>query len=703
MQVPEYPSALGKRLFTVAVIADTHLSEADGVCNSPFTVNKLANDRLRYVLNTVSRLAPDFAIHLGDIVHPVPAVPQLYEQAVNCFRDQIQALDFDLHLVPGNHDVGDKPIDWGPAGVICEDYVSLWQEYFGPNYFAVERDQCHFIVLNAQLINTGFGSEDEQRNWLETYLEEHGGERFFISLHYPPYLCNEDEREHYDNIAEPGRSWLLALLSRYKVEALFAGHVHHFWYYRYTETDCYLLPSTAFVRQDYSEMFRAVPDEHMAFGRNDRQKLGFALLEIYEHGHCCRPIRTEGNSQTVMDDDWQAPSGLRLHFPPHPRHRMTPRFGFDMRKDWLAPIDIPPSGGLDEFDRKSVRNDYPIMALLEMGVRRLRIPQSDLAIKRNRKRLEALTHQGFEFTLFSCGVPDGDLIELIGRHGGLIDTWEIAVPLHRVGDLIDVLSALNTGDRPSVYLSKLRTKEDIESSSETYYHVINHGFSVTDNAAIESLLAKTDVQEIIEGLVFRVGCGQEVAHAVQLAHDTVRGFGKLASAHIRMGSENPAESRWDETWAINRVAGALAVAHALPSTRVFVDTFADVDRGFFPRMGVLDALHNPRLGFHALRNLNAVLCRDMAECTKADIEVTGDGEIVLLSIFDKGVCLVLPKTSSDNLIIPARFLPAAVGGKLQVLDLAEGRRIEVALKPSMTSGLWLRTDGTPILLSDATT
>ena len=128
---------LGRRLLRIAVIADTHLTEADGVCNSPFAVNKLANERMRYVVNSLNQLAPDFSIHLGDIVHPVPAVPALYEQAVNCFREQVADLDSELLLVPGNHDVGDKPIDWGPAGVICEDYVDLWDRYFGPNYQAV--------------------------------------------------------------------------------------------------------------------------------------------------------------------------------------------------------------------------------------------------------------------------------------------------------------------------------------------------------------------------------------------------------------------------------------------------------------------------------------------------------------------------------------------------------------------------------------
>ena len=41
-----------------------------------------------------------------------------------------------------------------------------------------------------------------------------------------------------------------------------------------------------------------------------------------------------------------------------------------MRGDWFEDVWIPPSGGLDEFDRKQVRNDYALLALLENGVLR---------------------------------------------------------------------------------------------------------------------------------------------------------------------------------------------------------------------------------------------------------------------------------------------------------------------------------------------
>ncbi len=42
-------------------------------------------------------------------------------------------------------------------------------------------------------------------------------------MHYPLFLLNTSEPPTYDNIDEPVRSDILALLARYNVEAVFAG------------------------------------------------------------------------------------------------------------------------------------------------------------------------------------------------------------------------------------------------------------------------------------------------------------------------------------------------------------------------------------------------------------------------------------------------------------------------------------------------
>ena len=73
-------------LFTFAVVGDTHINPEDDKSSSPWQTNRLANTRLRAVVAQINVLKPDFVVHLGDMVHPVPAAPK-HLLAVNRFRE----------------------------------------------------------------------------------------------------------------------------------------------------------------------------------------------------------------------------------------------------------------------------------------------------------------------------------------------------------------------------------------------------------------------------------------------------------------------------------------------------------------------------------------------------------------------------------------------------------------------------------------
>jgi predicted phosphodiesterase len=292
---------LGKHLYSFAVVTDTHLNEAEDRCSSPFDVNRRANRRMRHVVRMLNERDVAFVINVGDLIHPVPALPDRYAAAADLFHEQIKGLRHKLYLVPGNHDIGDKPNNWAPAAGICEAYITLWEKHFGDDYHAFNHGDDRFIVINAQLINSGFDREATQRSWFEGELAQASGKRIFVFTHYPPYFSRPDEMENYDNIGEPGRTWLLDLLEKHKVEALLAGHVHNFWFNQYVDTNCYLLPSTSFVRQDYSEMYRARPGPDDEAGRNDRPKLGFALMHVFDEGHTIEFVRTYGEELAEND------------------------------------------------------------------------------------------------------------------------------------------------------------------------------------------------------------------------------------------------------------------------------------------------------------------------------------------------------------------------------------------------------------------
>lgn len=670
----------GGRLFSFGVLTDTHLNQGEDECNSPFAVNALANRRLRHVINDLNRRDLVFVVNVGDLLHPVPAVPALYNQAAARFLEQSAALKHRQYLTPGNHDVGDKPNEWAPTASVCADYLALWEKHFGPHYQSFDRGDCHFVIINAQLLNSGLPVEAKQRDWLEADLAANRGRRTFLFTHYPPFIAEENEPEHYDNIGEPERSWLTGLVREYGVEALFAGHVHNFWFNRIGATDCYLLPSTAFVRQDYSEMYRAPPGPDDEAGRNDRPKLGYFIVHVHERGHVCEPVRTYGRTADapVPPDEMPAPLAA-----PHPKLIHRAAFGFDMRQNWMETAEVPPSGGLDEFDRKQVRNDYPLLGLWEMGVRHLRIPLSDMATPERRDRLRTLAGHGFDYTLFTFGAPDERVQHLIGDNCDLLSAWEAGFDAAAADRALPEIAAVAAGAGVPLYLSRLRSHEELRAEAGRYFHVVNHGFDVSDRERIEAIAAEPALAGTLAGLVFRLPAGEPVCETLVGIDRLAGDFGLRASVHLRTAGFDPSQAERNDLRIAGRMVEALFVANTLGNVRVFADTLVDHDRGYFVRHGAYDRLCNPRLAAHVVRHLNAVLAHYpdwFGGCIAAETDMQGDRR--LKSIGQRGsIQLFLPAGGPDYLLGRA-FPSAAEATDAIFIDLASGlERKSVATGP----------------------
>jgi len=376
--VPRHLRPQGKKLFSFVVVADTHINQEEDVSSSPYQTNKLANARARHVFLDIATMDPQprFVIHLGDIVNPVPSLPT-FAQAADHFKDIIKPVRVPVHVLPGNHDVGDKRIEWMPAEQVCDDFIDTYRRTFGPDYFSFVEGNTRFILINSLLLNSGLQDEARQKAWLEAELEQAAGQRVFLFMHYPPYIYARNERSNYDNLDEPGRSWLLSLMERPNVEAAFAGHVHNFWYDRVGGAELYMLPSTAFLRHDFTEFYHVAPGSE--FGRGDVHKFGYFIVDLYESGHVAYSLRTLGEHAAPG----AASVPARARYLAHPKVSALDTLGVELRHPWSESMQITATGGVQEFGRKWARNDYPLQALWEMGVRLAKIPEIDLADGRN--------------------------------------------------------------------------------------------------------------------------------------------------------------------------------------------------------------------------------------------------------------------------------------------------------------------------------
>jgi hypothetical protein len=592
---------LGERLFTFGVVADTHVNQEEDRASSDFAVNRLANARNRYAFQALAARRPEFVLHLGDIVHPTPGHPA-YAQAAARYRELAGAFDCPVHLTPGNHDVGDKPGDWLPVASVNDDYLAAYRREFGANYHAFDHGDCHFVVMDAQLVNSGLADEEAQRKWLEADLESRRAARTFLCMHYPPYLLDPAEAGHYDNLDEPGRSWLLALLAEHRVEAVFAGHVHNFWYHRFADTDIYLLPSTAFVRMDYSEMYRVEPGPER--GRDDAPKLGFLVVDVHENGHVAHPVRTGGERLAPGE----APARSRSLSPVHVRSITRSPIGVDLRHPWAEVVEVAASGAMDEFARKPARNDWPLLALWEMGIRRLRVPLSDLASAATRTRMLQLARQGHAFTVYTHGVPGAQGVALLREHAGLLEAWEVIAPLAGLAPLAERIARLRESVSLSVHLSRLRRPGDALHHGDRARHVIEHGFLAVEGERMgEALGAVAGLREAFDGVVFRVPRGSDLSEQFARIASMAEGLALAARAYVRLADDNPARARDDDLANANRVAEALLAASVFPRVAAWLDTFDDVDRGYFPRTGLVDRRFNPRPAGRVCRHLNGAL------------------------------------------------------------------------------------------------
>ncbi len=660
-------TAAGRALFTFGIVADTHMNPRDGESSSPWTTNRLANERSTQVIEELNALDPDFVVHLGDIIHPVPASPGFAAAAAR-FNDLFSSLDADLHLVPGNHDVGDKPLEWMPAATIRSEYVQQYREHFGKDYFAFEHGGCGFVVINCQLLNSGLDEEREQASWLDGVLGGFAGKRIFAFSHYPPFIAFADETGHYDNLDEPGRSALLDLLDRHGVEALFTGHVHNFFYNRYRNLDIYVLPSLAFVRHDYSEMLHSPPvGEH---GRDDRAKLGYMLVTVHERGHVPDVIRSYGRTPNDAGDHIENELAWpRLHV----RRRTACPVGVDLRHAWCEFTAIPYTGAVDEFSRKWARNDYLLLGLWEAGIRRLRVPVGDLASTSTRERMQVLVDNGHEFTVFTPGIPDASVLDLARAHADLVDRWEVVLA---EADWFDAVLAsrelVELAGKPPCF-SKLRTSAESATDGNRFNHFINHGFTTGEIAWLESrIAAASDDGRRPPGIVFRVGHDECPVEAVEKISGFAAAAGIEACVHVRCAHDNPGESGVGESGLVDRLCRATIAAWAFPAVNVFLDTFQAHDRGYFPRAGLLDRTCNPTTAGGAFRCFNRVLS---AANGSGGREIRGPGSTgnTWLRAGDWSCCL-LPDTGHRTLdAVPDVFGVGNREGEGILLQLSTGR------------------------------
>jgi 3',5'-cyclic AMP phosphodiesterase CpdA len=592
-------------------MADTHVNERDDTSSSPYETNRAANDRARHVFRDIAAMDPQpaFILHLGDIVHPVPSLPT-FQEAVTQFKAIAAQATAPLHVVPGNHDVGDKKVEWMPADQVCDDYLRIYREAFGPDFYAFDHGPVRFVAVNSLLLNSGLQEEVRQRGWLEQQVAECAGRRVFLFMHYPPYIHTEQERGSYDNIDEPARSWLLGLMRQPQVEAVFAGHVHNFWYDVVGGADFYMLPSTAFLRHDFTEFYRVAPA--VEFGRGDVEKFGYFVVDVFADGHVAYSVRTHGQ-KAAAGSPAEPPPAVHLA---HPRTSSFDRVGVELRHPWTETAQISATGGVQEFGRKWARNDYPLLALWEMGARLSKVTDQDAAEAPSRRRMGLMARLGHRYILTCVGRPrlalSRDELQAAG-----VAAVEVNATLASFERQQGALREWRQTSGTRVYLSKVHTFDDSHFDGKHFSHFVKAGFTLDDlDRSLDTVRAAL-ASGAIDGVTVRVDADEDLLKAAERIERFARESGALVLASLKTSGPNLATERADDGDFVRRAAQAMLLSRASERTCYVFDTFMDVDRGYFPRHGFIDRRFDTRAAARAFTTLTALF-------GSGDIEVRPD-------------------------------------------------------------------------------
>jgi len=621
-------------LFTFVVSTDSHvmLEEGDESSAYPSSIREF-NRRSRYLVEEINRLSPDFYINLGDFVQPVPSLP-IYEPAVQNAKEIFSKLDPEMYVTPGNHDIGDKKAGWMPGPKIDDQAIQVFEKHWGKAYSSFDYQDVHFVLVNTPVINSGLDAEEEQRVWLEKDLEGNKDKRIFMFTHYPLYLRYPDEDEHYDNIAEPGRSWLLSLIENYNVETLYAGHVHNYFYNEYANSKQFVLPALSFVRPDYNELFQI--EGGPEGGRNDIYKFGFFFVKVYKDRVVNQLIRTFGKG---LDIEEELNSNREVVASYHTLEKDHSPIGVYLRHAWAENHFIP-FANLDEFNRKVVRNDYPLLSIWDLGIKKIRIPMGDYYLADTLERIKSLKAMGHSFTVFSTGLPTERVMKTLAANQDYIDHWEVSVSQDEMKEIASYLQEIKSRTPIKVFVSKIQTSADTEGGNK-YHHFIRHGFNPNDDELMEELQT-TGILKWVDGLVFNMTPEQSPFERINQAKKMADRYQLEASIHVQMrGSDTPAYEHRDDLAIANRIAEVVISTVIAKEVEVFLDTFIDHDRGYFVRNGLIDRKNNPRLQYHVFKYLSSVL-QQLDDCKVVTNEKHKGYKIVKLESASSELSIVLP-------------------------------------------------------------
>jgi hypothetical protein len=320
--------------------------------------------------------------------------------------------------------------------------------------------------------------------------------------------------------------------------------------------------------------------------------------------------------------------------------------------------------------RQPVRDDWRVLALTELGARRVRVPESDLDDPVQRDRLGVLRGEGVATVASWLWSPRADVPGAAAAHRDAVDEAEVVFPGATLPDPACLAQIATLRERGvAVALSAVVRATPVPPQ---YHGRTRSGFLVEELPGLDAWLGRHG------GRVERVSCRVPERTRPWDVVAALRAQGPPANAGaVDLLFDLPFQ---DELAHAAAVAEALFAAAALPDARLWLAPLVDLDRSMDVALGLLDRLSNPRPAFDAARTLNTVLFARRGPAAEtfvpAGAETWSAGRRLGLRGAGRGLWLHLPAGAGAAAAAPGAPAPAAIaagaGERLVCFDLVAG-------------------------------
>ena len=231
--------------FSFVHVADIHV----GTPRS-FRFSQAWNDNWQTARRQIIDREPDFMIVGGDMTRDGSTHRFELEQVKRDF----DALPFPVHVIPGNHEVGNKYSPREPMA-IQPAFVDRYASVFGPSEWSFDVGSVRFSGCNAFLLGSGLPDERILRDWLSEQASRPAPDRqvwiihpalFADDFHEPDWDVGDDRRAWYFALDNEPRQFLWDVFKSTETTTVISAHIHCRRLVRHDGVDIHFAPSTAF-------------------------------------------------------------------------------------------------------------------------------------------------------------------------------------------------------------------------------------------------------------------------------------------------------------------------------------------------------------------------------------------------------------------------------------------------------------------------